>query len=182
MLRLVKPSRKYLGAFIKVIDEYRKDENHYGRGGIDPWIKAIDDDKVDEYLKKLSDFEKGKNLPPGYVSGTTFWLMDDEEWIASYTIRHSLTEHLKQLGGHIAANISPKHRGEYVGFVGIKLCLEQARKLGLERVLMTCDINNLASFRAISGLLKLYGGEQLPDSFVDGHYEHRIWVNTIRGK
>ena len=58
------------------------------------------------------------------------------------------------------------------------MCLEAARKLGLKRVLITCDENNQASYRAITGLMKLYGGEQWPDTVVDGHGEHRVWVNT----
>ena len=178
MLKLVKPSKKYLKSFMKVLDEYKKDKNHFGRGDIAPWIKAIEENKVDEYLEKLSNFETGTNLPAGYVSGTTFWLMDDNEWIGSFNIRHSLTPKLEQTGGHIAANISPKHRGEYSTFIGIKLCLKEAAKLGLKRVLMTCDVNNSASYKGILGLLKLYGGEQISDSIVEDKRSHRVWINT----
>jgi len=178
MLKLVKPSKKYLKSFVKVINEYKKDENHFGRGGIDPLIKAIEENTVDEYLQKLADGEKGKNLKPGYVPGTRFWLLDDNEFVGSFDIRHRLTPNLEQIGGHIAANISPKYRGKYSSFIGIKMCIDEARKLGLKRVLMTCDVNNAASYKGILGLMKLYGGEQIPDSSVDGHNQHRVWVNT----
>ena len=60
MLKLVKPSKKYLKSFLKAVDDYKKDKNHFGRGGIDPLIKAIDENKVDEYLQKLADYEHGK--------------------------------------------------------------------------------------------------------------------------
>ncbi len=179
MLKLVKPSKKYLPAFLRVIDDYRKDSNHFGRVSMDQMIKAIDDGKADEYFKKLSDYEHEENMPDGYVPETRFWLMDDDEFIGSFGIRHRLTPNLEQWGGHIAANISPKHRGKYSSFVGIKLCLAAAAKLGLKRVLMTCDAGNTASYRAILGLMKIYGGEQIPDSIVNGHGEHRVWVNTI---
>lgn len=182
MLRLVKPSKKYIKSFLKAVDDYKKDENHFGRGSIDPLINAIEENNVDEYLHKLSDFEKGKNLKPGYVSGTTFWLMDGDEWIGAFNIRHSLTKSLEQLGGHIAANISPRYRGKYSSFVGIKMCLAEAKKLGLNRVLMTCDVKNIASYKAIMGLLKMYGGEQIADSEGDTYYQHRVWVNTTKIK
>ena len=178
MLKLVKPSKKYIKSFLKVIDDYKKDDNHFARGEINPLIQAIEEDTVDEYLQKLSDYEKGKNMKPGYVPGTTFWLMDGDEWIGAFCIRHALTPLLEEWGGHIAANISPKHRGEYSSFIGIKMCLAKANKLGLDRVLMTCDVNNMASYRAITGLMKMYGGEQISDSQGDTYHQHRIWVNT----
>ena len=87
----------------------------------------------------MDDYSKGKNLPYGYVPGTTFWLIDDKEFVGTFVIRHYLTPKLEEQGGHIAANISPKYRGKYSSFIGVKLCLEEASKLGLKRVLMTCD-------------------------------------------
>lgn len=180
MLKLVRPSKKYVKSFLKVIDEYKKDENHFGRGGIDPLIKALEENKIDEYLKQLDDIEHNKNLPDGYVSGTRFWLLDDNEFIGSFDIRHRLTSNLEQCGGHIAANISPKHRGKYSSFIGIKMCLEEAKKLGLDKVLITCDINNITSYKAIMGLLKLYGGEQISDSSGDTYHQHRVWINTSK--
>lgn len=180
MLQLVKPSKKYLKSFLKAIDDYRKDENHFGRGGIDPLIKSIEENKVDEYLQQLSDYENAKNLPEGWVPETRFWLIDGEEFIGSFSIRHALTPHLEKIGGHIAANISPKHRGKYSSFIGIKMCLEEAKKLDLDKVLMTCDVNNVASYKAIMGLLKLYGGEQISDSQSDTHNQHRVWINTTK--
>lgn len=182
MLKLVNPSKKYVKSFLKVIKDYKKDDNHFGRGGIDPLISAIEENNLDAYLKKLSDFEQGKNLKPGYVPGTRLWLIDGNEWIGSFDIRHYLTPALEKSGGHIAANISPKYRGKYSSFIGIKMCLEKAHKLGLNKVLMTCDVHNSASYRAILGLLKIYGGEQIADSRGPGYHQHRVWINTTKGQ
>ena len=178
MLKLVKPSKRYLPAFLRVVKDYKADTNQFKEVQIGKLIAAIDEGNADEYIKGLRDAERGIGLPDGYVPSTSFWLMDDDNWVGAFAIRHRLTPHLEQEGGHIAGNISPKYRGKYSSFVGAKLCLEKARKLGLKRVLITCDERNIASYRAICGLMKLFGGEQLPDSFVDGHGEHRVWVNT----
>ena len=178
MLKLVKPSKKYLPAFMRVYDDYKQDTNQFKNVQVGELIKAIDEKRIDAYFKKLRDGERGIGLPKGYVPSTRFWLMDDDNWVGVFAIRHSLTPKLKQMGGHIAGNIAPKYRGKFSSFIGAKLCLEKACKLGLERVLITCDERNIASYRAITGLMKLYGGKQLKDSFVEGHGEHRIWVNT----
>lgn len=178
MLKLVKPSKRYLPAFLRVVKDYKADTNQFKEVQIGKLIAAIDEGKADEYIKGLRDAEWGIGLPDGYVPSTSFWLMDDDNWVGAFAIRHRLTSHLEQEGGHIAGNISPKYRGKFSSFVGIKLILDKARKLGLKRVLITCHENNKASYRAITGLMKLYGGEQLKDTFVDGHGEHRVWVNT----
>jgi predicted acetyltransferase len=180
MLKLVKPSKRYLNSFLNAVRDYESDENQFKDVAIRPLIKAMSENKVDECLKNIDDNSKGKNLPDGYVPGTTFWLMDGKEYIGTFVIRHRLTPKLEEWGGHIAANIAPKYRGTYSSFIGAKLCLKEANKLGLKRVLMTCDERNSASFKAITGLMKLYGGEQLSDTFVNGHGEHRVWVNTIK--
>lgn len=179
-LKLVKPSKKYLQAFLKAWDDYKQDTNRFKHVDITPLEKALETNNIDNYFKQVANNAKGINLKQGYVPSTTFWLLDDDDWVGSFSIRHQLTPKLEQMGGHIAVNISPKYRGKYSSFVGIKKCMVKAHKLGLKRVLMTCDENNRASFRAIMGLMKLYGGEQLPDTIVDGHGEHRVWVNTAR--
>lgn len=180
MLKLVKPSKKYLNSFLKAVNDYEQDENQFKDVAIKPLIKAIAENKVEECFKQMDDYSKGKNLPDGCVPGTTFWLMNDKEFVGTFVVRHHLTPKLEEQGGHIAANIAPKYRGKYSSFVGIKMCIDKARKLGLKRVLMTCDVANKASYRAIIGLMKLYGGEELSDSFVDGHGEHHVWINTTK--
>lgn len=182
MLKLVKPSRQYLPAFLSVLDDYRADKNHFGRGGIDPLIRAIEEDTVDEYLKKLDDYEHEETIKPGLVPETRLWLIDGDDFIGSFSVRHRLTPELELRGGHIAANIAPKHRGKYSSFIGVKMCIDYAAKLGLERVLMTCSAHNNASYRAIMGLMGLYGGTVLPDVTVGEHNEHRVWINTKKQK
>ena len=147
MLRLVKPSKKYLKSFLHVIDDYKKDKNHFGRGGIDPLIKAIDENKIDEYLKQLSDYEHAKKLPESWVPETRFWLLDDDNFVGSFSIRHALTPHLEQIGGHIAANISPKYRGKYSSFIGVKLCFLQSGQPMLFSLMYCC----ICSFVIVSG-------------------------------
>ena len=66
MLKLVKPSKKYLDLFLRAVDDYKQDENQFKDVAIKPLIKAITENKIDEHLKKIDDNSKGKNLPDGY--------------------------------------------------------------------------------------------------------------------
>ena len=181
MLELIKTSEKYLSSVLKVIDEYRNDSEPYGRGSINPLIKAIDENDVSKWLQDRQNDEMGINLKPGYVAGTSYWLMDDGEYVGSFTLRHSLTENLMKMGGNVAYIILPSKRRQGYAFKGLTLCLQEARKIGLNRVLITCNTKNVASFAVIMKAFRQYGGEILPDIAIDSETEHRVWINTING-
>ena len=66
MLRLVKPSKKYLQAFLRVVDDYRSDTNQFKEVQVGKLISAVDEGRADEYIKSLRDVERGIGLPDGY--------------------------------------------------------------------------------------------------------------------
>jgi predicted acetyltransferase len=52
-------------------------------------------------------------------------------------------QHLLQMGGHIGYEIRPSRRGQAYGKLILKYGLDRAKAFGLERVLLTCDEDNL---------------------------------------
>ena len=178
MLKLVKVSEKYLPAVIKAVDEYKTDLSPYKVAGISCLIDAADHNKLPEWLKERQNEDKGINLKPNYVPSTSYWLMDDENYIGSFQLRHRLTDNLMKIGGHIAYIILPSKRQKGYALAGLSLCLQEARKIGLNRVLITCNTRNEASFAVILKTMNKYGGEMLPDIAIDDGFEHRVWVNT----
>lgn len=66
-------------------------------------------------------------------------------------LRHMLTPALEDIGGHIGYSIRPGERGKGYGTRILSLTLEHARALGLSRVLLTCDTDNVRSARVILG-------------------------------
>ncbi|MBO7053613.1 MAG: GNAT family N-acetyltransferase [Alphaproteobacteria bacterium] len=178
-LELVKPSQEYLPAFLKCVDDYRKDTAKYGMDSMRKLIQMLDDGEIDKWFVKKRNEDLGIDLPDGYVSGTTYWLMDNGEYIGSFTLRHALTDSLMKIGGNVGYVIAPSKRGQGYAFAGLKLVLIQAKKRGMDRVLITCNTKNDASFAVINKAKNLYGGEQLPDWQFDDFAEHRVWVNTI---
>lgn len=143
-------------------------------------IKIVEEGRFDQWLQKTKDNDLGINLPKGYISNTKYWLLDDDEYIGSFTLRHDINEHLMQCGGYIGYIIVPSKRGRGYAFAGLQLVFAEAAKHGLKRVLITCNTENDASFAVINRAKNMYGGKQIEDSHLEGFSEHRMWINTIK--
>ncbi len=102
-----------------------------------------------EFLTKMRNYEKGKNLPKGYVSASYYWLVDNNDFVGETTIRHKLTKALLKEGGHIGYGIRPTKRKLGYGTKILTLALKKAKKLGIKKVLVTCDDNNIGSRKVI---------------------------------
>ena len=71
-------------------------------------------------------------------------------------IRHELNEYLEKFGGHIGYGIAPSERKKGYGKIQLKLGLEKAKKIGLKKVLITCDDNNIGSAKTIEACGGIY--------------------------
>jgi len=69
--------------------------------------------------------------------------------LGTMALRHYLTPLLEDVGGHIGYAIRPSERRKGYGTRILALTLERARAMGLGRVLVTCDTDNLGSARVI---------------------------------
>ena len=85
--------------------------------------------------------------------------------------RHELTDFLLEQGGHIGYSIRPSARRQGHASAALRQVLELAAEMGHERVLLTCDEDNIASRAIIEGV----GGEY-EDSRVG---TRRYWVPTL---
>jgi predicted acetyltransferase len=91
-------------------------------------------------------------LNSGYAYGvpaTYWWVVEEGEYLGSISLRHRLTEELRQVGGHIGYWIRPSARGRGLATWALGAVLTKARGLGLQRVLLTCRNDNAASARTI---------------------------------
>ena len=149
-MELVLPTLEYKDSYIGAVKEFRVDhsfplmERTYDRLS----ILELESD-FESYVEKVRNQARGENLPEGWVPATTFWLVDDGEYVGRVSIRHRLTEHLEKMGGHIGYDIRPSRRGKGYGFKILELALPRAKELGISRVLITCDATNTASRKII---------------------------------
>lgn len=147
-MELVRPSTKYKDTFIEAVKEYHKIDSSYRRDIYDLKIEDLEKD-FDDYVLRLLSYTDGKNQPIGYVPETVFWFIDDGEFIGRISIRHELTESLLRDGGHIGYDIRPSKRKRGYGTKMLGLALVKAKELGLNKVLLTCDEDNIASKKII---------------------------------
>jgi predicted acetyltransferase len=110
------------------------------------------------------------------VPYSTFWLVDKNNFIGRVNIRHKLNRKLLRKGGHIGYVIAGNQRNKGYGTQILKLALIKAKKMGLKKVLVTCNENNLASKKVI----EKNGGRFCNAIYVNSADEIktlRYWIN-----
>jgi predicted acetyltransferase len=101
------------------------------------------------YLKVLAEQERDVNLPPNHVPTTFLFAFVATRIVGRVSIRHSFNEFLERVGGHIGYVVVPEFRLGYATTM-LRLSVQIAReKLGIGRILVTCDDDNIGSIRAI---------------------------------
>ena len=124
------------------------------------------------YLEHLELKEATEDRVPDSV----FFLLDEDRdrLLGAVNIRHYLNDSLLREGGHIGDGIRPSERRKGYATEMIRLALLECKKLGIDKVLMTCDQDNIGSVRSI-----VKNGGILENEFVnaEGHVEQRYWIS-----
>ena len=102
------------------------------------------------YLDVLDAQRRGVNLAPNHVPATFLFAFKGDRIIGRVSIRHALNDVLARVGGHIGFVVVPEFRRQGHATDILRLALRIAREqIGLDRVLVTCDDDNVGSIRAI---------------------------------
>lgn len=108
-----------------------------------------------DFVTSLRNAERGVGQPDGWVPCTTYWIVDSAQpgtVLGSLALRHHLeNDFLREYGGHIGYGVRPSARRRGVASAALRAALPRARTLGLDRVLLTCDDDNLPSRATIEG-------------------------------
>lgn len=82
---------------------------------------------------------------------------------------------LINVGGNFAYAIRPSERGKGYGTIQLKLLIEKAKEIGLEKVLVTCRKNNIGSKKTMEKFI--VDADTLVPSIHGGIMEYRYWIN-----
>ena len=95
--------------------------------------------------------------------------------MGAVNIRHYLNDTLLKAGGHIGYGIRPSERRKGYATAMIALALDECRKLGINKVLICCNKENIGSAKSIIN----NGGILENEIEEDGHIIQRYWIQLL---
>lgn len=127
----------------------------------------------DEYVEYLNS-RATRNLE-GLVPATVYFTLDEERNIVvgAVDLRHYLNEPLLKNGGHIGDGVRPSERRKGIATAQIGLALQECKKLGIDKVLITCESWNIPSAKSIIN----NGGVLENEVEVEGKTFQRYWID-----
>lgn len=154
-LNLVKPESVKRDELLSFIDEFVE--------AGEPFWQSRRDQVANDFASFLREWRQrplrhtasGENVPD-----SQYFLMQGDRILGSCRIRHWLTPALREEGGHIGYDVRPSERGKGYATAMLGMALEICRGMGLQRVMVTCDKDNVASARVIqknAGVLESEG-------------------------
>ncbi|MBD7911445.1 GNAT family N-acetyltransferase [Clostridium cibarium] len=167
-MRLLRPSIEYKQ---QVLD-YKKEfmENGDDLAGTS-YLQEYD--IYEEWMKFVLDNEK-ESTKHTEVTGSVFLAVNEEDnkLIGIINIRHSLNEYLYNYGGHIGYSVTKNQRRKGYAKKMLKMALEECKKLEMNKILVTCDAENIASAKTI----KSCGGILENEVLNNGKLTQRYWI------
>lgn len=169
MPELIRPTERLAVSFTEAVHEFMTE----GRGGPDDRTllgslahQAGPPTEPHAWTAKYLAIERRHETdPPGdFVPSTTYWWTDGDTYLGRINIRHCLNEHLREIGGHIGYDIRPTARRRGHATAMLAATLPRAAALGIEKALITCDLDNIASRKVIEangGVLEDQRGAKL---------------------
>ena len=170
-LCLIKLNKDYQNEFNEMMQEWLSFENV--NDNYTPYaIFKNDYLDFDNYLNNL----EVKESSDGLVKDSVYFLYDITRkiFLGAVNIRHELNDYLYNYGGHIGNGIRPSERGKGYGNKIIEFALKECKKLGIKRVLLTCNKDNIPSKKAI-----IKNGGILENEIIkDGKTIERYWIDN----
>ena len=106
---------------------------------------------VPEWLAQLARLSNAETVPEGLVEAGQFVCVreSDGRIVGMIDVRHRLNDYLREFGGHIGYSVRPDERRKGYASRMLALALDHCRELGLDRVMISCLVENEASRRTI---------------------------------
>ena len=166
---LAKPNLSYADEILKYKKEFLKDEPIInGAAGLDRFPT------VEDWLEELEKRGSKDKVPERLVPSSTYLgVREKDNYIVGIIdIRHYLNDFLLQAGGHIGCGVRKSERKKGYAKQMLKLALGKCKELKIEKVLITCNDDNIASERSIMSC----GGKLEDIRTVDEKNYKRFWI------
>jgi predicted acetyltransferase len=166
-LGLVRPSAEHEESVLQYRREFidSGDELH-GSGGL------ATASTFEQWLSEIRGYEDGTNVGEGKVPATQYLAVrrSDGRLVGILNLRHRLNDALLTEGGHIGFGVRMSERRRGYATEMLELALQRCRDMGISRVLVTCDEDNVGSIAVI----RANGGVLEPSDEVGS--TQRYWI------
>lgn len=132
----------------------------------------------DAWMEMLRRFSSPETVPAGKVPATQYLALDEQEHLVGMVnLRHCLNDYLLEFGGHIGYSVRPSDRKNGYASQLLRLALDEAKVLGIDRVRITCNRYNVASAKVILANGGIPDGESFDAQ--SGLILQRYWINNL---
>lgn len=176
---LEKPSIQRKNEIIDFINEFVEyKSNINGTGSLDKILEGYTFEQALQRCLNMENKEYAEKI--GKCPSKTFLFIrkNDNKIVGAISVRWNLNEAMLRFGGHIGYGIRPtERRRKGYNKINLYLGMNEARKLGLDKVMIDCAANNPGSDRT----LKALGGklERTEIDPSDGTLTNVYWFNVV---
>ena len=106
----------------------------------------LTDLSTNEWVKFVENTKYKATVTPGFVTAHTFFAVDDTDKIVGViNARDELNDYLLNFGGHVGYSVRKSERRKGYAKKMLNYVSEFLFSLGSNKILVTCDKNNIAS-------------------------------------
>jgi predicted acetyltransferase len=172
MPALIAPTTRLHSAWLEAHAEWGPGPHEDGFG-----LRPSDDVKSPTgfaaWVARLDHESSRAVVETGRARCTYRWIVEGDRVLGGIALRHGFDDFVRW-AGHIGYGVRPSARGRGLAGWALGRMLDEARRLGMDRVLIVCAVDNIASAKTIErrgGVLERIVDTQLGPA-------RRYWVET----